>query len=142
MARNRSSAKKAGASFERLVADHLAEQLDDDRIDRRVKHGAKDRGDIGGVRTLQGGRVVIEVKNVSRDSLPAWISEAEVERVNDDALIGVVCHKKHGSAKPGEQYISMTLDTFIVLLRGEAMPSLVVEQAPEVAYVGGQEVSE
>lgn len=139
MSRNRASAKKAGASFERLVADHLSEQLDDDRIDRRVKHGAKDKGDIGGVRTIRGGRVVIEVKNVSRDGLPGWIAEAEVERLNDNAAIGVVCHKKHGSAKAGEQYISMTLDTFIELLKGAPQPVDVMEQAPEVAYVGGQE---
>ena len=139
MTRNRQSAKKAGASFERSVADYLAEQLDDDRIDRRVKHGAKDKGDIAGVRTIRGGRVVIEVKNVSRDSLPAWIKEAEIERQNDDAAIGVVCHKKHGSAKPGEQYISMTLDTFVKLLKGEPQPAWSVEQAPEVLNVGREE---
>jgi hypothetical protein len=141
VSRNRQSAKKAGASFERSVADHLAQELDDDRIDRRVKHGAKDRGDIGGVRTMRGGRVVIEVKNVSRDSLPAWIKEAEIERQNDEAAIGVVVHKKHGSAKPGEQYVSMTLDTFVKLLKCEPQPAWTVEQAPEVAH-GGREESQ
>ena len=117
MVRNRASAKKAGSSLERLVADYLAAELDD-RIDRRVKTGSKDRGDIGGVRTIRGGRVVIEVKNVSRDNLPLWIREAEIERGNDDAAIGVVAHKRIGSAKAADQYVSMTLETFVRLLEG------------------------
>jgi len=37
MPRTRSSAKAAGARFERQIADHLAQVLADDRIDRRVK---------------------------------------------------------------------------------------------------------
>lgn len=118
MTRNRTSAKKAGASFERLIADYLAHRLDDDRIDRRVKTGNKDRGDIGGVRTIRGARVVIECKNTSRDNLPLWIREAEIERENDDAPIGVVAHKRHGSAKPEDQYVTMTLATFALLLEG------------------------
>ena len=123
MTRSRATAKKAGSSFERLIADYLAENLDD-RIDRRVKTGAKDKGDIAGLRTATGWRVVMECKNVSRDNLPAWIREAEAERVNDDAALAVVCHKRHGSNKPGEQYVSMTLETFTLLLRDEQMPLL------------------
>jgi len=118
MTRNRTSAKAAGASQERLVAATLAELLNDDRIEVRKTNGSKDRGDITGVKTIRGGRVVIEVKNTSRDNLPAWIAEAEVERGNDDALIGVVSHKKHGTAQGGEQYVSMSLATFASLLLG------------------------
>jgi len=117
MTRNRSSAKAAGTRQESLVANFLAFRLADDRIERRAKTGAKDRGDIGGVR-LNGQRVVIEVKDTARDNLPAWIREAEVERGNDDAVIGVVAHKKRGSANPADQYVSMTLETFAVLLEG------------------------
>lgn len=115
MARNRASAKKAGSSFERAQADWLAERLNDDRIDRRVKSGTKDRGDIGGVR-FAGQRVVIECKNTSRDNLPAWVREAEIERGNDDALIGVVMHKKRGTTDPAEQYVTMTAETFAVMV--------------------------
>lgn len=118
MTRNRASAKKAGSSFERLIADYLAKRFNDDRIDRRVKTGNKDRGDIGGVRTIRGGRVVIECKSVSRDNLPLWIREAEIERGHDDAAIGVVCHKRWGSGKPEDQYVSMDLATFALLLEG------------------------
>lgn len=116
--RNRQSAKKAGSSFERAQADWLAARLDDDRIDRRVKHGTKDRGDIGGVRTIRGGRVVIECKNTASLALPAWLREAEAERGNDDALIGVVMHKKRGTTDPAEQYVTMTAETFAVLIEG------------------------
>lgn len=123
MTRSRATAKKAGSSFERLIADYLATHLDD-RIDRRVKTGAKDRGDIANLRTGNGWRVVMECKNVSRDNLPAWIREAEVERVNDNAEVAVVCHKRHGSNKPGEQYVSMTLETFTALMRNEAFISI------------------
>lgn len=126
MTRNRASAKKAGTAFENQVAEFLSFRLADDRIERRTRNGAKDRGDITGVRTIQGGRVVIECKNTSRDNLPAWIREAEVERGNDDAAIGVVAHKKHGSANPADQYVSMTLETFARLLSGETYAPVVV----------------
>ena len=58
MTRTRASAKAAGTRFERLIADTLAAHVDD-RIDRRAKTGARDKGDIGGLRHM-GGRVVIE----------------------------------------------------------------------------------
>lgn len=118
MVRNRASAKKAGSSFETLVAEHLAKKLANIFIERRARNGSKDRGDINGVSTVAGGRVVIECKNVSRDNLPAWIKEAEIERQNDEAVVGVVVHKKHGSNQGGEQYVTMTLDSFAILLLG------------------------
>ena len=119
MTRNRASAKKAGSSFETLIASYLAKHYDD-RVERRVKNGTKDRGDISGVKTIRGGRVVLECKNQARDNMPAWLREADIERANDDAAIGVVVHKKHGSNKGGEQYVTMTLDTFVQLLEGGA----------------------
>ena len=118
MTRSRASAKAAGSSFEKLIADGLAELLGDDRIERRTKNGRLDRGDITGLKTVGGGRVVVECKNTARDNLPAWIKEAEIERGNDDALIGVVAHKRHGSGKPADQYVSMTLATFAILIEG------------------------
>lgn len=45
MTRSRASAKAAGSSFERLIADRLATHVDD-RIDRRVKTGAADKEDL------------------------------------------------------------------------------------------------
>ena len=116
--RNRASAKKAGATFERQVADYLATELDDDRIDRRVKNGRNDRGDIAGVRTVRGARVVIEAKNVRQMSLGTWMTEAEVEAGNDDSQYPVVVHKAHGKGQAEDQYVTMRLGTFARLLLG------------------------
>ena len=117
MTRSRASAKAAGTRFETQVAGYLAEYVDD-RIERRRQGGAKDRGDIAGLRH-RGARIVIECKNTTRATLGPWVNEAEVERGNDDALIGVVAHKRHGNGKPGDQFITMTLADFVALLTGE-----------------------
>ena len=78
MTRSRQSAKQLGAATERHVADHLAKALEDDRIDRRVKRGILDRGDISGVR-VHGQRLVIEVKYCAPQDLPGWTDEAQIE---------------------------------------------------------------
>lgn len=117
MTRSRATAKKAGTSFERLVADYLRDVVDD-RIDRRAKTGAKDRGDIGGVR-IWTQRVVLECKDVSKIALSQWAIEAEVERCNDDALAGVVVHKRRGKGRAADQWVTMTLGDFAALLKGD-----------------------
>lgn len=117
MTRSRRSAREAGARFERSIADCLAAWVDD-RIDRRVKTGSKDRGDIGGLRHGRA-RVVIECKDVARLDLPGWLREAEVERGNDDALVGLVVHKKRGTADPLDQYVTTSVRDLIALLTGE-----------------------
>lgn len=117
MVRNRRSAKSAGAAFERLIADYLAATLEDDRIDRRVTNGTKDRGDIGGIR-VHGQRLVVECKDVTIQALPSWTAEAHTEAGNDDALVGVVVHKRRGTADPGKQWVAMTLDDLAALIDG------------------------
>ena len=133
MTRNRASAKTAGTKFERAIADYLnktisgALMLGDIWIDRRVKTGSKDRGDIGGVRRCEGlrpaetQRVVIECKDTATLRLPEWTREAEIERGNDDALVGVVVHKRRGTANPAEQWVSMTVADLVALLTGERL---------------------
>jgi hypothetical protein len=116
MTRSRASAKAAGARFERSIADALAEHVDD-RIDRRVKTGAKDRGDIAGIRHM-GGRVVVECKDVAQLALSGWVNEAEIERGNDDALAGLVAHKRRGHADPLDQYVTCTVRDLVALLTG------------------------
>lgn len=115
MPRNRKSAKAAGARFERLIADTLATHIDD-RIDRRPKTGAKDKGDIGGLRTPAGSRVVVECKNTTKTALAGWVAEAEVERVNDGAVAGIVIHKRVGNSAGLEQWVTLTVADLIALL--------------------------
>jgi hypothetical protein len=121
MVRSRRSAKAAGTMFENHVAWFLADALDDDRIERRARNGSKDRGDVSGVRTVTGQRVVIECKDVRAMSLSGWVDEAEVERGNDDAAVGVVVHKRlrYGEKNMGGTYVTMTLADLAVLLGGE-----------------------
>lgn len=119
MTRSRRSARQAGASTERAVADYLAAALNDDRIDRRVKTGAKDRGDIGGVRFMGGRRLVLEVKDCARQSLPEWVAEAHTEAGHDDATVGVVVAKRRGTRDPGRYWVHMTLDDLLALITGE-----------------------
>ena len=119
MTRTRKSAKAAGARFESLVAEFLAAHVDD-RIERRTRHGAKDRGDISGFRHM-GGRVVVEVKNTSRIDLAGWAAEAEVERGNDDATVGMVVHKRHGRGDPADQWVTMTLADLVALINGNRL---------------------
>jgi len=118
MTRNRASAKAAGSKAEKDVADYLAQALNDDRIERRVRNGAKDRGDIGGLR-VHGQRLVAEVKNCARTDLASWIAEAQIEAGNDDALAGIVISKRKGTTDVGRWYVHMTVEELIALITGQ-----------------------
>jgi hypothetical protein len=118
MSRTRASAKAAGARFERSIADCLAAHIDD-RIDRRVKTGAKDRGDIVGLR-VHGARIVAEAKDYGgRYLVGPWLTEAELERGNDDALAAVVVAKRRGMTDPLDQVVFLTVRDLVALLTGE-----------------------
>lgn len=119
--RSRKSAKTAGARFERQIADYLAQALDDDRIDRMVRRGTDDRGDIGGLR-LNGLPLTIEVKNCTRQDLPGWVGEAHREAGNADAIAGLVIAKRHGNADPASQWVHMEVRDLVALLTGEPQP--------------------
>ncbi|KFI66095.1 hypothetical protein [Bifidobacterium cuniculi] len=110
MTRNRQSAKKAGATFEKAVADYLAWALDDARIERRHLSGTKDRGDITGVMFSQE-HVVLECKNVVQPRLNQWLREAEEEAGNDDAPLWAVVYKVRGVGitpdRIGEHHVVM-----------------------------------
>lgn len=117
MTRTRRSAKTIGTAFEALTTNYLRSILADDRIERRARNGSKDRGDIAGIR-IHGQRVVIECKNTSRLAISEWLTETEIERGNDDALAGVIIHKRHGKTNPAAQLVTMTLQDFAALLAG------------------------
>lgn len=118
MTRSRASAKGAGTNHETKVAHYLAVWVDD-RIERRARNGAKDRGDIGGLRHL-GLRIVIECKDYAgRINAGPWLTEADIERGNDDAGVGIVVAKRARKAHPGDQIVMMTLRDLVALLTGE-----------------------
>jgi hypothetical protein len=116
--RTRASARAAGTRFETAIAAYLAHHVDD-RIERRRQTGARDRGDLSGIRVL-GNRVVAELKDYGGRLLPgAWLSEAEHERGNDDAAAAFVVAKRRGTTSPGDQIVLMTVDDLVALLTGE-----------------------
>ncbi|MBF6368405.1 hypothetical protein IU469_22165 [Nocardia puris] len=117
MTRSRRSARQAGTRHESAIAAYLAAHVDD-RIERRARTGAKDRGDLSGVRAPGGGRIVIECKDVARLDLAGWVREAEIERGHDDAIAGVVVAKRARTADPGAQYVVMTVRDLVALLTG------------------------
>lgn len=116
MTRNRKSAKDAGARFESSVAAYLNVHVDD-RIERRRLSGGRDRGDISGLRHM-GERVVVECKSTARLDLAGWAAEAETERGNDDAVAGLICHKRHGKGQPADQWVTCTLGELVALITG------------------------
>lgn len=115
--RTRSSAKAAGARMETTTVAYLAEWIND-AIERRVTNGAKDRGDVSGLRVYRQ-RVVVEIKDCAKTDLSGWAREAETERVNDGALAGLVVHKRRGVSDPGSQWVHMTLRDLVALINGE-----------------------
>lgn len=115
MGRNLRSAKAAGSRFERLIADYLNDRLYGLNVDRQVKTGARDAGDIAGVH-LAGKRIAIECKNVARMDLPKWTREAHTEAGNIGAAVGVVVHKRHGNGRPEDQWVTMTVTDLVTII--------------------------
>lgn len=111
-----SRSKAKGTAFESLFVKWLRQRLGDDRIERMPLNGNKDRGDIAGVRTLLGEKVVVEAKSHARYNLAGWIAEAEKERGNADAHVGVVVFKRVGKGQARDQFVLMTAEDFAVLL--------------------------
>jgi hypothetical protein len=107
-----------GAWFERLMANYLGAELEDDAIDRQVKSGAKDRGDIRGVK-IWGKKIAIECKNTARPDIAGALREAEVERGNIDGLAAVVITKRTGKGQAPDQLVTMTAKDFVAILSGE-----------------------
>lgn len=120
MTRNRRSAKAAGTRFESLIVAYLQHHVDD-RIERRAKSGAKDRGDISGLRHM-GQRVVPELKDTARWTPSTWLGQAEVERLNDDAGVGLVICKRVGKSDAADQLVMLTVRDFVSLLTGSRPP--------------------
>lgn len=117
---NRSKAK--GTSAETAVVRFL-QTIGFPYAERRTLNGTHDRGDIAGIPS-----VVIEVKNCAKTELAAWIAEAETERDNDHATLGVVWHKRRGKTNPADWFVTMSGAQFGALLREQqGLPALPTE---------------
>ena len=122
MTRNRNTAKRAGAAFERAIADYLKEVLKDDSIDRQVKTGSRDLGDIRGVTDTHGNPIAIECKDYGGRLHPStWIREAHTEAANKNTNTGIIIAKRRGTTRPGDQWVITTLEDLTHLI-GEKDP--------------------
>lgn len=117
MTRSQRSAKAAGTRFETSIVTYLAAEVDD-RIERRARNGAKDRGDISGIRHMNA-RAVAECKDYGGSvKIGPWLNETDLERRNDDAAIGIVIAKRKGTTDPAAQIVIMTVCDLVALLTG------------------------
>lgn len=106
-----SASKRKGTSWEAALVAYLREH-GAPHAERRALGGAKDRGDIAGIPG-----VVIEAKSAARLELAGWLAEAEAERANDGADLGVVWAKRKGKGSPADGYAVMDGATLVRLLR-------------------------
>ena len=108
-----STARRKGTAAETAVVDYLRDN-GVPHAERRALNGANDRGDIAGI-----AGVVLEVKSGARLELPAWMREAEVERMNDNAAYGLLIIKPKGvgTTRIGEWPVVMPLSRALRLLR-------------------------
>ena len=117
MSRNRTTARKAGAAFERAIADYLKEALQDDSIDRQVKTGSRDLGDIRGVTDAHGNPIAVECKDYGGRLHPtAWIREAHTEAANKNTNTGIIIAKRRGTTRPADQWVITTLEDLTRLI--------------------------
>lgn len=111
-----SSARRKGSAFEVSIRDYLKVSWSDD-IERLPLSGAKDRGDIANFRVGAGRHLVAwELKNRSQLALSQWVREAQAEAETYGAVAGVTCFKRKGKGDPGEQYVVMTVRSFLDIL--------------------------
>lgn len=104
------AARGKGTRWETKIVDYLR-TVGAPHAERRARNGAKDRGDVAGIPG-----VVIEAKCAVRTELASWLDEAEVERANDRAALGVVWHHRRGKGSPAAAYVTMTGATLVHLL--------------------------
>ena len=102
--------KQKGTAFERSIADYLKRYWP--YADRAPLTGNKDRGDISGTPGL-----VWECKNAKTIKLSEWLKEAETERANAEADLGILVVKRRGYAFAADQYAVVRLENLVDLLK-------------------------
>lgn len=105
-----SASRDKGTKWETALVRYLRDN-GAPHAERRALRGGRDCGDLSGIPG-----VVVEAKNAARVELAAWIDEAEAERVNDGADIGLVWMKRRGKTSPGDGFVVMTGANLVRLL--------------------------
>lgn len=103
--------KAKGTAAEVAVLKFLEEN--DILAVRNPPSGTKDKGDL----TILRPKIILEVKNHKRMELAQWVDEAEVERVNANAEIGIVAHKRVGKGNPESWYFTLNGISLVKLLK-------------------------
>ena len=98
---------RKGASWETEVARYLAEYFP--AVERRVKNGRYDRGDISGL------EAVIECKAELKIDLPGYLDELAVECANAETDLGFVFIKNRRHSV-GDGYAVMSISAARELL--------------------------
>ena len=106
-----SASKQRGTKWETAIVAFLRDK-GFTHAERRALSGSFDKGDLTGIPGL-----VVEAKHVARTDLSGWLDEAEQERDNAKADVGVVWMKRRGYTSPGRAYVVMSGDDLVWLLR-------------------------
>ena len=106
-----SAAKKRGTAWETAIVNYLRDK-GFTYAERRALAGRHDQGDLTGIPGI-----CVEAKSVSRLDLSGWLDEAETERDNARADVGLVWIKRRGHTSPGRAYVLMSGDDLVWLLK-------------------------
>lgn len=135
-----SASRRKGTNWESAIVDYLTAN-GATQTERRALCGTNDRGDIAGIPGL-----VIEAKNEKRIDLAGYVTEAEQERTNDGARIGLAWVKRRGKTSPGDAYVVMTGANLVRLLTDagyirEPAPVVVPHQTGHTDHTPAKETS-
>ena len=100
-----------GTSFETFIVNYLIQFYP--HVERRTLHGVNDKGDIAGTDP----RLVWECKNQKVLNFSTWLHEAQVERDNANAELGIVVAKRRSYGNPADQYAVLRLEDLITILK-------------------------
>lgn len=107
-----SASRQRGTRFETSLLPLLREHYPLG-AERRASQGAADKGDYLLVGET---RFILEAKNVTRMAIPEWLAEAEAEARRAGVPHGVVVAKRKGRTLPADQYVHLTLGSFLALV--------------------------
>mgnify|MGYP000246399473 CR=1 FL=1 len=103
------TAKSKGRETENTVVEYLRKWVP--LVERRRLQGVLDQGDISGW-----ANVCVEVKSGAKLSVPQWLRELAVEKVNAKARLGFLAVRLNGKSRAEDFVVMMPLPEFMDLL--------------------------